>query len=129
MSATPHHSVVPRALNLALVVGVLARDPELRNLPNGATILELDVHVRSEGRPLETVPVVLPDPPASTAALAGGIDVVVIGRIRRRFYRAGGSTVSRTEVVAGQVLPARQAKKALAQLEGAVEAALAPPGG
>ena len=34
--------------------------------------------------------------------------VVVVGRVRRRFFRAGGATASRTEVVADRVVPARQ---------------------
>jgi single-strand DNA-binding protein len=33
---------------------------------------------------------------------------VVTGRVRRRFFRSGGATASRTEVVAERVIPARQ---------------------
>jgi hypothetical protein len=32
----------------------------------------------------------------------------VVGRVRRRFYRAGGATASRTELVAERVAPVRQ---------------------
>jgi single-strand DNA-binding protein len=40
-----------------------------------------------------------------------------VGRVRRRFFRAGGTTQSRTEVVADSVVPARQAKRARAAVE------------
>jgi hypothetical protein len=43
--------------------------------------------------------------------------------VRRRFFRAGGATSSRTEVVADTVLPGRQAKRASTALAKALEAA------
>jgi len=36
---------------------------------------------------------------------------VVVGRVRRRFFRAGERTQSRTEVVADAVVPATQRKR------------------
>jgi single-strand DNA-binding protein len=62
------------------------------------------------------------DPPASAATFAAGDDVVVVGRVRRRFFRAGGATASRTEVVADRVVPAR----AKARVRSALAAALDP---
>jgi hypothetical protein len=41
----------------------------------------------------------------------------VIGRVRRRFFRTGDSTQSRTEVVAEIVLPATQAKRVKTALQ------------
>jgi single-strand DNA-binding protein len=46
---------------------------------------------------------------------------VVVGRVRRRFYRAGGATQSRTEVVAETVVAARQAKRAATALASACD--------
>jgi single-strand DNA-binding protein len=46
----------------------------------------------------------------------------VVGRVRRRFFRAGGTTQSRTEVVADTVVPATQAKRVEAALRRAREA-------
>jgi len=43
--------------------------------------------------------------------------MLVVGRVRRRFFRAGGSTQSRTEVVAEAVVNAKHAKRAGAALE------------
>jgi single-strand DNA-binding protein len=49
------------------------------------------------------------DPPAE-AGFEAGDEVVVVGAVRRRFFRAGGATQSRTEVVASAVLKATQRK-------------------
>ena len=46
------------------------------------------------------------DPPAAGLPVALGEEVVVVGRVSRRFFRSGGSTQSRTEVVAEEVIPA-----------------------
>jgi single-strand DNA-binding protein len=64
------------------------------------------------GRSAESVPVSWFDAPAGAVDLAPDAEVVVIGRVRRRFFRTGGVTQSRTEVVADHVVPARQAKRA-----------------
>ena len=40
-----------------------------------------------------------------------GVDVVVIGTVRRRFFRVGGATQSRTEIVADVVIPARRRRR------------------
>jgi hypothetical protein len=58
-------------------------------------------------RRAESVPVAWFEPPAAASSLKVGDDVVVVGRVRRRFFRAGGATASRTEVVAAAVVPAR----------------------
>ena len=65
----------------------------------------------------ETVPVVWFQPPASAGDYDVDEKVVVVGRVRRRFFRGAGGTQSRTEVVADAVVPARQAKRARAALE------------
>lgn len=116
-------------MNITVLRGRLTRPPELRELPSGDVLVELDVTIAGdgEGRRAEGVPVVWPSAPASALDLEPEVEVVVVGRTRRRFFRAGGATRSRTEVVAEQVVPARQAKKAerlvLAAL-GSVEEAL-----
>ena len=57
--------------------------------------------------------------------------MLVVGRVRRRFYRAGGSTQSRTEVVASAVVPLRRraaVRRLLAEASVALEElASAPP--
>jgi len=44
----------------------------------------------------------------------------VTGEVRRRFYRAGGVTQSRTEVVADALIPARQRRRVEAALSRAL---------
>ena len=109
-------------MNVVVVRGSLTRPPEERVLANGDRQVGLEVTVRPEGGKAESVPVVWADPPASVLSWEPPAEVVVVGRVRRRFFRAGGSTQSRTEVVAETVVPARQAKKAAAAIDRAMEA-------
>ena len=90
-------------LNVVVLVGALARPAQDVELPSGSRLLSLEVTVRREEGPAETVPVSWFDAPAWATALDAGADVVVVGRVRRRFFRAGGSTQSRTEVVASKI--------------------------
>jgi single-strand DNA-binding protein len=79
------------------------------------------VSVRRADGPTDTVPVARFSngrPPRLNA----GDEVVVTGRVRRRFFRAGGVTASRTEVVADTLTRASQTRRAAA----AVERALRP---
>ena len=100
-------------MNLVILRGALARPPEVRDLRSGDVVIEYDVVVAGpEGTPAEHVPVVWFAPPPGAAELEPESAVVVVGRVRRRFFRSGGSTQSRTEVVADKVIPARRAKAA-----------------
>jgi single-strand DNA-binding protein len=107
------------AANVVALVGRLARPPELRQLPSGDRLVSYEVTVARAGERAEGVPVVWFDPPATAVDPAVDDVVVVVGRVRRRFYRAAGTTQSRTEVVAETVVPGRQAKRAAAALEAA----------
>ena len=51
----------------------------------------------------------------------------MIGRTRRRFFRVGGATQSRTEVVASVALPTRRAAAARKAVASAL-AEVCPPG-
>jgi len=116
-------------LNVVAIRGRLSRPAEERVLPaSGERLVGLDLTVRREGaEKAESVPVVWHDPPAAASALDAGDEVVVVGHVARRFFRAGGLTQSRTEVVARTVVPVRSAKRVEAALTAAaaeVEAAL-----
>jgi len=113
----PHAAELP---SLTIALGTLTRDPERRDLPSGAVVLSFDVAVRAEGCAAESVPVSWPDPPARSA-LSEGDEVVVVGRTRRRFFRSGGATASRTEIVADRVVPVRQRARCAAALDEAAE--------
>ena len=110
------------ALNVVVVRGYLTRAPEERVLPNGDRQVGLDLSVRPEEGKAESVPVVWADAPPSVLGWEAEAEVVVVGRVRRRFFRSGGTTQSRTEVVADTVVPSRQAKKAAAAIDRAVGA-------
>lgn len=109
--------------NLVVLRGKLARPAEERELPSGDRLVGLELTVRrSEAERADSVPVVMFEAPASAAALDVDDEVVVVGRVRRRFFRTGGGTQSRTEVVADTVVLARHTKKAAAAVDRALTA-------
>jgi len=88
--------------NIAIVRGVLTRDPSIRDLPSGSVVVNYELSSTSRSGERRSVPVAWTDP-SRPPALKSGDEVVVVGSVRRRFFRAGGSTQSRTEVVADLV--------------------------
>lgn len=108
-------------MNVVALRGVLSRPAEERVLPSGDRLLNLELTIRPAEGPAEGVPVVWPGPPAAASTLDVGDEVVVVGRVRRRFFRSGGSTQSRTEVVADAILPARSGKRIAKLLAEAAE--------
>jgi single-strand DNA-binding protein len=122
----------PPGTNLVVLRGVLSREPEVRALPSGSTLVAYELTVRAEGPDparAESVPVCWFDPPAAATGFAEGADVVVVGRVRRRFFRAGGATASRTEVVADRVLPARSSARCREAVGRALDRLAGPAGG
>jgi len=103
--------------NVVVLAGRLARPAEMRQLPSGDRLVAYEITVPREGARADTVPVVWFEAPPSAADHDVDEQVVVVGRVRRRFFRAGGVTQSRTEVVADAVVAARQAKRARAAVE------------
>jgi single-strand DNA-binding protein len=99
-------------LNLAVVEGRLSRSPQERILPSGDRLVSFEVSVQRTPRPTESVPVAWPKAPLRVTQLEPGTHVLVLGRVRRRFFRAAGFTQSRTEVVADAVVPMSHGKKA-----------------
>ena len=107
--------------NVVVLQGVLARPAVDVQLPSGDRLVSLEVTVRRDSGPAEPVPVQWADPPAWAATLDTGTAVAVLGRVRRRFFRAGGATQSRTEVVARKVVRASARTKVQALVDEAVE--------
>lgn len=94
------------ATNVAIVQGRLSGAPRRRELPSGSVLVELDVTTRGDGGS-SSVPVAWFDPGALAATLQEGDDVLIVGYVRRRFFRtAAAVTQSRTEVVAQRVVGA-----------------------
>lgn len=108
-------------LNLVVLQGVLARPAQDVELPSGDRLVSLEVTVRRSAGAAEPVPVQWVDAPAWVSMLDAGAEVAVLGRVRRRFFRAGGVTQSRTEVVASRVVRATARAKVRALVDEAVE--------
>jgi single-strand DNA-binding protein len=104
-------------MNLVAVHGRLARPAEERTLPSGDRLVAYEVTVPNPDAKAETVPVVWFDAPARAVEFAVDDEIVVVGRVRRRFFKAAGTTQSRTEVVADSVVPARHTKRVRAALQ------------
>jgi len=108
-------------MNVVVLHGTLSSTPVLRTLASGSVLASLEVTTVVEGVSSSS-PVAWFDPPADLG-FALGDAVVVTGSVRRRFFRSGGSTQSRTEVVATQVVAAgkrRQVRSVLARAAAAL---------
>jgi single-strand DNA-binding protein len=105
--------------NVVVLRGRTANTPALRDLPSGSVVAQFDVVTPIDDRgATNAVPVAWPDPsPSALARVGEGVDIVVVGAVRRRFFRVGGATQSRTEVVAESVIPARRRKQVDAALQ------------
>jgi single-strand DNA-binding protein len=104
-------------MNVCILQGRLTRPPEQRVVGDGRSLVTYELAVeRAEGG-AESVPVVWEGAPAVAVDLDVEAEVVVVGRVRRRWFRSGGATQSRTEVVAEGVVP-RRATKRVAKLVG-----------
>jgi single-strand DNA-binding protein len=89
-------------VNLAVIAGTLSSDPVERILPSGDLVVNYEVTCKFADVS-HTVPVAWFAPPKRRAKLRKGDVVVLTGCVRRRFFRSGGVTASRTEVVAVKV--------------------------
>lgn len=96
------------ANNLAVLRGVVTSEPKVRELPSGGTVTNVEVTTRGESV-TASVPVVVHD---RLVEVSAGDEVVVVGHVQRRFFRAGGVTQSRTEVIAAHLVPARRTRTA-----------------
>jgi single-strand DNA-binding protein len=102
--------------NVVVLRGVLSRDALARTLPSGDELIAYEVTTRDDGG-TSTVPVTAK---ASSPLLLAGSEVVVFGQVKRRYFRAGGTKQSRTEVVAESVIPARSRARAAKAIERAI---------
>jgi len=98
------------SINVAIVRGVCSSPPEIRVLPSEQRLAQLQVTTRVDGRAM-SVPVSVIDPPAWIDQLDAGDELIVIGAVRRRFFRAAGSTASRVEIEAEIVARARDRRR------------------
>jgi single-strand DNA-binding protein len=118
------NTVSVSGLNLAVVRGEVSSPPDVRVLPSEAVLVQLQVTTRLESETLST-PIAVWNPAAWVEELEPGTEIVVVGRIRRRFFRAAGATASRVEVEADVVARATDRRRVRAAMR-KVNAALEP---
>lgn len=109
-------------MNVSVVAGRLTRPAELRDLPGGGSVLTLDLSVGTPDAGSEAVPVSWFDAPAWARQLDVDETVVVLGRVRRRFFRKGGGVGSYTDVVAQAVVKQSRAKAVSGLVDRAIAA-------
>jgi single-strand DNA-binding protein len=91
----------PVRLNLVVVRGTCSGPPELRELESGRRLAALAVRAPGPDGRTTSVPVTVWEPAAWVEDLDDGVDVVVVGAVRRRFFRTGaGGAGARVDVEA-----------------------------
>ena len=104
--------------NVVILRGRITSDPSPRELPSGRLVTQIELTTTCDGAAV-SVPVVVDDRPVTCST---GDEIVVAGHVRRRFFRAGGVTQSRTEVVAAELAPARRRRSVEAMVARATAA-------
>jgi single-strand DNA-binding protein len=117
-------------MNIVVLQGRLSRPVSQRALPSGDLMAVLDLTVPGTGDPpgrAESVPLAWFDAPSWAGDLDVGAEIVVVGRVRRRFFRAGTALQSRTEVVVEAGALAQRPARAASIVARAVAELSAPP--
>ena len=111
--------------NTVVLVGEVTTPLVSRSLSNGSIASSFDVATHTdEGR--LSVPVSIE---GESDVVVVGSQVCILGAVRRRFFRAGGSVTSRTEVIARSVIPVRRKAQIRKALQETMENLLALQGG
>jgi hypothetical protein len=99
-------------MNLGLVWGVCSDAPEVRELTSGRRVATLAIRVKTGAEPATSVPVAVWDPPGWLETVGAGDELVVVGRVRRRFYRGpGGGATAKVELEAEALARARDRRR------------------
>ncbi len=107
-------------MNIVILSGHLSSDPRRTELPSGSVIWSLDLTTPSPDG-ARSVPVVWQGE-LTDGRWSAGAPVVVAGHCRRRFFRAGGVTQSRTEVVASAIVDVTRRRAEPAAVRSAIRA-------
>jgi single-strand DNA-binding protein len=114
----PESSAAPSrhdlSTNVVVLLGTVTSDLTRRTLAAGTVVVSFDLATTvPDGRAGSrvSVPLVWHDPTDhALASINRDERIAVLGTIRRRFFRAGGHTQSRTEVVVDRLVLARRTK-------------------
>ena len=88
-------------MNITILRGTVAAAPRITALPDGSVVHNFEIRAEDEGE-RHVVPVAWHDP-KRPPKLDEGDSVVVVGAVRKRWFRTGGGSQSRTEVLATTV--------------------------
>lgn len=120
--STKNEVKVPAGVNDVRLVGAVSGEPEVRVLPSGdelcvvrVVVPRLPVRARTDGRRSPSVDVIdccawEARPRRTVGRWRAGDEVEVVGALRRRFYRNGGTTMSRMEVEISSARLVRRAR-------------------
>lgn len=106
-------------MNVAVIAGQVLSKPNERRLESGEFATAFDVVTEGEEGRL-TVPVNWVT--TVRALVSEGDEVVVVGKVRRRFFQSSGHVQSRTEVLADSVVARRRKVAVRKALEAAASA-------
>ena len=125
MSGSTIDPAVNLHVNLGVLCGPCSTAPEVRVLESGTRLATLAVRCpagSSADERATSVPVTVWNPPAWLDTLEAGEVVVVVGRLRRRFYQRPGGVGSRVDVEAEYIGRARDRRRIDAALRRALQA-------
>jgi single-strand DNA-binding protein len=117
----PAPPIARDGVNVAIVRGTVSSAAERRVLPSDTVLVQLQVTTRLESETL-SMPVSCWNPDGWVEELQPGDEIVVVGRVRRRFFRAGGATASRVELEAEVLARASDRRRVRAALRRATAA-------
>jgi hypothetical protein len=119
----------PARLNLVVIRGECSGPPELRELESGRRLAAISVRAPGPDGRSTSVPVTVWEPAGWVEELAEGADVIVVGAVRRRFFRtAVGGAAARVDVEAvfiGRAGQRRQLDAALRRTQETLDVLLA----
>jgi single-stranded DNA-binding protein len=118
-------ATITTPVNLAVLCGACSSPAEVRILESGTRLATLAVRCPAGSASDEratSVPVTVWDPPAWVESLEAGDAVVVVGRMRRRFYQRPGGVGSRVDLEADLIGRARDRRRVDAALRQALAA-------
>jgi hypothetical protein len=111
-------------MNIAVVIGSIRGSIHEQVRDDGVLVVSFDVAPATvdDGPDTSAIPCTWFGPPRRKPALEPGRSVTVIGSLRRRFYRRGGATTSRTDLLAERVIlgPPSRSRHARARVAGAL---------
>lgn len=97
-------------LNLVVLIGTVSAAARTKSLPSGDWLVAFDLRVPAANGPRQSIPVSWIGEKAKAPTIVADGDLMVVGEVRRRFYRAGGALGSQVDVRAHKVVKGARAR-------------------